>query len=150
MEREGVEYSELDLSFTCYEIEHINRFVTFKDGHCKIGRLRFDGSKSWTENSIVNICVEIIWLYQYWDVTGHSYDYLDKPWTIDPPKMTNGERRKKRIALPGCSLWKSKQSRYLHSLWKKDEEERKRQEKERKRQEKFERDIARITRKNNK
>lgn len=125
------------------EIPHINRFVTFKDDECMIGRKLYDGHVKWEKLPVEKIGKEIRWLWSWWINVGRPYEYDDKPWELKlmPRKVKRlpGTTSKKKSVVPRL-VWKK--------YWEQIEKE-KMMAKEKKRREAFERDVARMTRKTN-
>lgn len=136
-------YLSTNVNYILYVVESIDRFVTFNEAKCKIGRKRLDGSISWADATIGEICSEIIWLFNYTECTGHKYWYSDKPWIYDLRNKQEGN------PYSGQPKRKSRSSRKLAKIRKEQEKIQKAEEKERKRIEKFEAEIAKRTRKTN-
>lgn len=138
----------VDVGYVLFVLPEIDRFVTFHDGKAKIGKTRYDGSRSWRDADVINICAECIWLWNYYDCLGKQYPYADEPWLYtDHLKWTAEEMR--NHGLPGRSKKQSTTPESVRKKWREQETERKNAEKERKRIERFEREIARRTRKTN-
>ena len=136
--------SDREDDYATYQIQDIDRYVSFYGDRCKIGRHRFDGTMSWREMSIYEIDREIIWLWEYHEVTGRVWMESYKPWeekAYDPDK--------KYDTVPGQKKYKSMTPRAVSKKYTEQQREKKAEEKERKRREAFERDIARRTRKTN-